>query len=935
MRNWLVCVLAVSLASCPGCKGKKAKYAGVSSGALDAFSAPEQLGIGEDVYVSKAMDLEGKYLLYAIERDPKEGWGFLHGKQLMSYNMELKIKLPLGPLGRSVLYGFVYVDEKPMLAVIKTVDTNGDGDVDEEDANQLVVMAPDGLDEEPVSMAGHHVVGFWPDPRGGRLYFATTDYWEGKKVEPGKEPKGDPVLVVHGVDLASKEISELGECRAFLGVSPDGLQTACVRPKGVDPSGSSVTVEIATHDGKTAATSATLPTTIDQRILPMGKGMLAYTRFEATSTGARRVLYLHPAQGNDVQVTSGSVDSEIVSSLGDGGVLFSSRALYTVDDQTAFFALSGDGKKVHELARVKGAQKLEMPGISGDGRYLAWFEFPEESFDASPKARVMMSKASGKAKTLTVAEMAGQDIAGLGETMVEKLRAALGQGTPVKLEEITVSVPGKRAVLPMKASAEVTDAALMQAMTSVRDKVGPVVAIQGYDAVFPMEGHPDAVGVMKWHEEFKRHLGYMVAYGHWVPLMEEYDLIVEDLMFRKLPGCADPRMVQLHATGWVVAMRDIGAKKLELVCRATPLDPNMKVREGEQAFDAVAPGGDALSFDIVADKVDPRYSHRSRFDLLVFADGEQVPFYDASWTEATKAWIEVLRALPGHALTTGKIVPYAMGDESIHALAKWFPSTVVRQDQHLDVHLSFGDGAPADDKKEEWDALADKLMVHFTPYLEQYDPENVLRLRVTLYHGPLEMTSAWHMTPEERFTLGCENGDAESCYQLALIYQAQGKKTIAEMAIFEACDMGSEAACEAMNAGAPVEGGAAAPDAKKATEGVPEPGELEKKSALPPELAGPAPLAPTLSKSEIQAAIKVNITKIQSCFEKATVDHGNVSVRITIDGKGKVTDAGIKTSSAGSDEVSSCVLVQVKMIAFPATPDGNPFTFTYPFTFVK
>lgn len=932
MRSSVVIALAAALISLGGCKGKKAKFAPAPAGDLEAFSAPEDLGIGEDVYRAMATDLEGKHLLYANERDPKEGWGWGHGLQLNNYNTELKIKLPLGKLGRSTQFGFVYIEEEPMLAVVRTVDTNGDGDVDGEDANQLLVMAPDGLDEEPVSTAGEHVVTFSPDPQGELLYYATTDYWEGKKLKKGQDPPEESLLKVYSWNTRTKETRPLGECLQFYGVSPDGKQTAFLEPGGVDLSKPSLTVKLVSRDGQQKST-VKLPTTGDQQVLPLGEDKVAFTRSVQSSTGIRRVLFVRTAEGEDVQVTSPTVDTQILGGLGDGGVLFLSRAQYSVDDKSMVRALSGDGKKVYDLLEVKGDRPLELPLVAGNGAFFAYAQFPEESFAATPEAKVLIARAEDRPRSHPASEVAEERIAGLGETIVNKLAEALGKDSAVKVDGMSASVPMKRVIMPLEIDGEVSDEALMDAVQSVRDTVAPVLAEEGYDGVFPADGHPDAVGVMKYHEEFGKHLSYLVAYGHWLPVREEYDLVVEDLVFKKMPGCADPRMVQLHAAGWLAAVEDIGASKLELLTRATPIDPNMKVREGKETIEAVKPGDAAVSFDVIADKVDPRRSHRSHFDMLIFADGKQVPYYDASWAEATRAWIEVLRGLPGEVLPTKKLEVYAMGDETVRPLAKWFPSTVVRQEQHLDVHLFLDDTSPSIDEKETWDALADKLMEHFTPFLEQYDPENVMKLRVSLYKGPSQITEAWHMTPEEKHTFGCENGDGESCYQLALIYQEQEKKMSAEMTFYEACDLGHELACEVVTGGAAPEAGTG-DSRKKKDEPAPEE-KPKKKSSLPPALAGPAQEAPSLKKSEIQAAIKGHIAKIQSCFAKVEVDSGNISVRITIDGKGKVTAATVKHSNVGSQAVEKCVLLQVKMIPFPPTPDGEDFTFSYPFTYVK
>ncbi len=928
-------VLAI-VGGCSGCKGKKAKGAGASSADLKAFGSPKDLGVGEDVYMHQSLDMEGKYLLYSIRRDPKEGWGFNHGMELYSYNMELNIKLPLGKLGRSDTFGFITLGEKVMIAVAKTVDTDDNGDVDERDGNALYVMAPDGLDDEPVSPVRKHVTGYWGDPRGELVIFSTADHWEGKVVPPPKEGEKEKEPDWSGVaytwSFETKATNELGRCLAFYGVSPDGEQFACLPPDGVGDK--SIEVLIIPRDG-TGNSKATLPTTKDAQVTPLGGGRLAYTRIESSSTGERRTLWIHGADGKDVRVTSTSVDTDILRPLADGGMLFLSRAEYTVDDKSMLRAISGDGAKVKDLLTIKGSDLLQMPILTGDGKMFSYAVFPIDSFEANPKGVLWVASAKEKAKWRPAKEVAEEKIAGLGETIVEALQKALDDGSPVKEDAISVDVPGKRAVLPMAIKEEVTDASLMEAAKSVRSAVMPVLAKEGYSAVLPLDGHKDAVAVMRWHPEFGRHLTYFVAYGNWVPVRDEYDIVVEDLVYKKLPGCRDPRLVQLHCNGWIAAVKDLKTESLDLVCRADPLDPGMKVREGREAVSGVAPGGEAISFDVIADKVDPRRSHRSTFELQIFKGSQQTPFYDASWAEATTAWIEVLRGIPGsEVVPTTKLHYFAMGDETFLPLAKWFPSTVVRQEQHLDTHIFIDEeGTPAMEDKEAWDALATALMDSFTPFLEEHDLDNLEKVRVSLYKGQLLMTEMWHKTPEEIAIEGCDLGNGDACYQLGLIMMEKGQKMAADYAFYDGCDMGSELACEVISgAGASTGGGGAAKPAAEPEEEEPA---LKKKSALPPGATKEPGKAPSLKKSEIQAAIRENLPEVKYCFQKEAAGSGQmaVTVKISIDGKGQVEGVAVKHSNV-TQSIETCVLQAVRRITFPEPPDGQPLKLSYPFTYV-
>lgn len=935
MRTGSLVVLVVVLAfasGCSSCGGKKAKGAGAASGALKAFGKPADLGTGEDAYMAQALDLEGKYLLYSIRRDPKEGWGFNHGMELYNFNLELNIKLPLGKLGRSDTYGFVYLAGKEMVAVAKTVDTNDDGDVDERDGNALYVMAPDGLDDEPVSPVKKHVTGYWGDPRGELVIFATADHWEGKVVPPPKEGEKEKEPDWSGIaytwNFETKETREIGRCLEFYGVSPDGEQFACLPPEGV---GKEIEAVLISRD-LAQKKKVKLPTTRDAQVVPLGGGRLAYTKVEQSTTGTRNTLWVKDAGGGDVRVTSQSVDTRILKTLADGGVVFLSRSQYSVDDKTMLRALSGDGSKVKDLLTIKGDVELQIPVMTGNGRLFCHAQFPEETFEAIPKGVLMMAKAGEKARSQPAKAVAEERIAGLGETIVENLGKALKDGSAVQKQSMTVDVPMKRATLPLKIKGETNDDTLMEAALSVREPVTGVLAKEGYDAVLPVEGY-DAIAVFKWHEEFQRHLSYLVAYSNWLPVREEYDIVVEDLEFLKLPGCRDPRLVQLHCTGWVVAVSTLPASELEFVCRADPLDPSMKLREGKGTVEGVAPGSEAVLFDVIADKVDPRRSHRSIFDLYMFAGGSRVPYYDASWAEATKAWIEVLRQIPGNVLPTKKLYPFATGNETQLPLALWFPSTVVRQEQHLDVHLFIDEeGTPAMEAKEEWDALATTAMESFAPFLEEYDPERLDKVRVSLYKGQLLMTEMWHKTAEELAIEGCDTGDGDACYQLGLIMQEKGKKMAAEYAFYDACDMGSVEACDILSgagSGAADGTGAKAPEAEPAEE----PGALKKKAFVPPEAAkGPAKL-PGLKKSEIQATIRSHLPEVKYCFEKEGASKQmQVTVKILTDEKGKVTSVGVKHSNA-TKPIEACVVQAVSRITFPEPPDGQPIKLSYPFTF--
>jgi TonB family protein len=154
----------------------------------------------------------------------------------------------------------------------------------------------------------------------------------------------------------------------------------------------------------------------------------------------------------------------------------------------------------------------------------------------------------------------------------------------------------------------------------------------------------------------------------------------------------------------------------------------------------------------------------------------------------------------------------------------------------------------------------------------------------------------------------------------------------AEYAFYDACDMGSQEACDHLSgAGA---GTDTAPTKPKEEAPAEEPGP-KKKAALPPEALKAPPKLPGLKKSEIQEAIREHLPEVKYCFQKSPAESGQmaVTVWIDVDVKGKVENVGIKYSNVDKT-VEECVLQSVRRITFPVPPDGQPMKLSYPFTYV-
>ncbi|MFH1434182.1 MAG: hypothetical protein ABIJ56_00565, partial [Pseudomonadota bacterium] len=224
--------LSILLIQLFGCKGKNKNYMGnLDFKDIRSVAQPVELPLSEDEYEMAQLGPEAEVLLYIVSREVKEGWGLGHGLELISYNLEKNLKLPLGKLGRSTLVKVIQLGDELKNAVAKTVDTDGNGDIDERDANQLYITATYGLEDEPVSPVGTHTIGVWQDPLAEWVVFATSADWEGRRKKKSEiDNPIDPTPIVWGWDPETKGSFELARCEKFCGFSPDGLQYCCFLP---------------------------------------------------------------------------------------------------------------------------------------------------------------------------------------------------------------------------------------------------------------------------------------------------------------------------------------------------------------------------------------------------------------------------------------------------------------------------------------------------------------------------------------------------------------------------------------------------------------------------------------------------------------------------------------------------------------------------------
>lgn len=103
----------------------------------------------------------------------------------------------------------------------------------------------------------------------------------------------------------------------------------------------------------------------------------------------------------------------------------------------------------------------------------------------------------------------------------------------------------------------------------------------------------------------------------------------------------------------------------------------------------------------------------------------------------------------------------------------------------------------------------------------------------------------------------------------------------------------------------------------------------------PPPPADGAPRL--LDKDEIRQVVRANIHEVKACYEKGLARDGDLTggvvLQFTLDPRGAVTDAHVKSSTfpPGHDDLTACVVERFRTWRFPAT--GGVVVITYPFVF--
>ena len=92
-----------------------------------------------------------------------------------------------------------------------------------------------------------------------------------------------------------------------------------------------------------------------------------------------------------------------------------------------------------------------------------------------------------------------------------------------------------------------------------------------------------------------------------------------------------------------------------------------------------------------------------------------------------------------------------------------------------------------------------------------------------------------------------------------------------------------------------------------------------------------------LDKSVIDEYIRRHLRQIRGCYEKQLNSNprlaGRIATRFVISGSGRVTQAGVTSSSMGNATVEGCVLGILRRIEFPEPLGGGVVEVDYPFSF--
>lgn len=94
-----------------------------------------------------------------------------------------------------------------------------------------------------------------------------------------------------------------------------------------------------------------------------------------------------------------------------------------------------------------------------------------------------------------------------------------------------------------------------------------------------------------------------------------------------------------------------------------------------------------------------------------------------------------------------------------------------------------------------------------------------------------------------------------------------------------------------------------------------------------------------VEKDDIKIVIRNNKKLIRACYEKALINDpnlkGKIVARWTIDAEGSVIEANIQSSTIKNEDLSQCLLNEIKSWKFPKPPIGSEAEVVFPFIFKK
>lgn len=96
-------------------------------------------------------------------------------------------------------------------------------------------------------------------------------------------------------------------------------------------------------------------------------------------------------------------------------------------------------------------------------------------------------------------------------------------------------------------------------------------------------------------------------------------------------------------------------------------------------------------------------------------------------------------------------------------------------------------------------------------------------------------------------------------------------------------------------------------------------------------------LVGSLTKEQVETTMRQNLGRVRGCYSRLLRADpkaaGTVTVRLSVAGDGKVSEAAIASSTLADEALQTCVADKVRTFRFPKAKDGGSTQVTYPFVF--